>query len=64
MQLRLPDELHARLKAAAEQDAKSVNAEAVIAIEDYLARRQTAQAREFARMIAVRDAALLARLAE
>jgi predicted transcriptional regulator len=64
MQLRLPEELHARLKEAAEQDAKSINAEVVTAVEDYLARRQTAKAREFARMVAERDAALLARLAE
>ncbi|WP_306368809.1 toxin-antitoxin system HicB family antitoxin [Nocardiopsis sp. CC223A] len=64
MHLRLPDDVHARLKAAAEEDGNSTNAEAVIAITDYLARRQTARVRELAREIAREDAELLARLAE
>ncbi len=64
MHLRLPDDVHTRLKAAAEEDGNSVNSEAVTAISDYLARRQTARAREVAARIAERDAELLARLAE
>jgi predicted transcriptional regulator len=63
MQLRLPDELHAQLKAAAAEDDQSVNAEAVAAIADYLARRQTAKVREIAREVAKRDAELLELLA-
>ncbi|GAB2492251.1 hypothetical protein GCM10026982_16030 [Nocardiopsis aegyptia] len=64
MHLRLPDDIHTRLKAAAEEDGNSTNAEAVTAIADYLARRQTAQVRKLAREIAQEDAELLARLAE
>mgnify|MGYP001360982964 CR=1 FL=1 len=64
MHLRLPDDVHAQLKQAAEEDGNSVNTEAVTAISDYLARRQTARVREVAREIAKEDAALLARLGE
>lgn len=64
MHLRLPDDVHAQLKQAAEEDGNSVNTEAVTAISDYLARRQTARVREIAREIAKEDAALLARLGE
>lgn len=55
---------HDRLKAAAAEDGASVNSEAVTAIEDYLSRRQTRKAREFAKMVAVRDAELLDRLSQ
>ncbi|MFE3451995.1 toxin-antitoxin system HicB family antitoxin [Nonomuraea sp. NPDC059194] len=64
MQLRLPDEVHQRLKDAAAEDGVSANTEAVTAIEDYLARRQTDKARAFAKMIAERDAELLERLSQ
>jgi hypothetical protein len=64
MQLRLPDDVHAMLRAAAEEDGNSVNSEAVIAISDYLSRRQTARVREIARGIAKRDAKLLEMLAQ
>lgn len=64
MHLRLPDDVHAQLEQAAEEDGNSVNTEAVTAISDYLARRQTARVREVAREIAKEDAALLARLGE
>lgn len=64
MHLRLPDDVHAQLKQAAEEDGNSVNTEAVTAISDYLARRQTARVREIAREIAKEDAELLARLGE
>ncbi|MFE1169431.1 Arc family DNA-binding protein [Nocardiopsis sp. NPDC058789] len=64
MHLRLPDDVHERLKQAAEEDGHSVNSEAVTAISDYLARRQTARVRDIARRIAEEDAELLARLGE
>lgn len=64
MNLRLPDDVHTRLKAAAEEDGTSTNSEAVTAISDYLDRRQTKQVRDLAREIAREDAELLARLAE
>lgn len=64
MHLRLPDDVHNRLKQAAEEDGNSVNTEAITAISDYLARRQTARIRELAREIAEEDTELLARLGE
>lgn len=64
MNLRLPEEVHARLKAAADEDGTSTNSEAVTAISDYLDRRQTKQVSDLAGQIAREDAELLARLAE
>lgn len=42
MTLRLPHELEAELKAAAEEDRRSVQATIVLAIEVFLAARETA----------------------
>ncbi|GAA0980200.1 Arc family DNA-binding protein [Nocardiopsis tropica] len=64
MNLRLPEDVHARIKEAAEEDGTSVNSEVVLAVREYLARRQTERVRRYALDIAQEDAELLARLAE
>ncbi|GAA1437603.1 YlcI/YnfO family protein [Nocardiopsis tropica] len=64
MNLRLPEDVHARIKEAAEEDGTSVNSEVVTAVREYLARRQTERVRRHALDIAQEDAELLARLAE
>ncbi|MFD6951967.1 CopG family transcriptional regulator [Nocardiopsis sp. TSRI0078] len=64
MHLRLPDDVHAQIKEIAEEDGNSVNTEAVIALKDFIARRQTEKVRQYALEIAEEDAELLARLAE
>ncbi|MFD3685573.1 Arc family DNA-binding protein [Nocardiopsis sp. NPDC058631] len=64
MNLRLPEDVHARIKEAAEEDGNSVNSEVVLAVREYLARRQTERVRQYALEIAQEDAELLARLAE
>lgn len=43
MTLRLPTELDHELRAAAEEDRRSVQQTVVLAIEAYLARRETAE---------------------
>jgi predicted transcriptional regulator len=43
MTLRLPDELEAELKMAAEEDRRSVQATIVLAVEAFLAARETAE---------------------
>jgi len=43
MTLRLPPELDAELRAAAEEDRRSVQQTVLLAIETYLARRETAE---------------------
>ncbi len=43
MTLRLPPHLDAELRAAAEEDHRSVHQEAVFAVETYLALRETAE---------------------
>ncbi|WP_062345341.1 Arc family DNA-binding protein [Herbidospora yilanensis] len=64
LRLRLPDEVHGRLRAVAEEDGNSLNTEIVIAIEEHLARRQTSAVRGIARKVAQRDAELLRRLSQ
>ncbi|QVQ50404.1 Arc family DNA-binding protein [Spiractinospora alimapuensis] len=61
---RPPQEVHTRVKRAAEEDGNSVTSEAATAIEDCLERRQTERVREIAREIARRDAELLDLLAQ
>lgn len=43
MTLRLPEDLEAELRAAAEEDRRSVQQTVVLAIETYLALRETAE---------------------
>lgn len=43
MTLRLPDELDAALRAAAEEDRRSVQQEVIHAVETYLAQRETGE---------------------
>ncbi|MPZ26798.1 MAG: hypothetical protein GEV12_10160 [Micromonosporaceae bacterium] len=43
MTLRLPDELGAELRAAAEEDRRSVHQTIALAVENYLAVRETAE---------------------
>ncbi|MEO3812959.1 Arc family DNA-binding protein [Sphaerisporangium sp. B11E5] len=62
LRLRLPDEVHRRLRNVADEDGNSLNTEIVIAIEEHLARRQTSAVRAIARKVAERDAELLERL--
>lgn len=64
LRLRLPDEIHGRLRTVAEDDGKSLNAEIVIAIEEFLERKQTRTVRAIARKVAQRDAELLDRLSK
>ncbi|MBB2909765.1 putative transcriptional regulator [Streptosporangium becharense] len=64
LRLRLPDETHRRLRAVADEDDTSLNAEIVVAIEEYLERRQTSAVRAIARKVAKRDAELLDRLSK
>ncbi|WP_214110778.1 Arc family DNA-binding protein [Acrocarpospora catenulata] len=64
LRLRLPDEVHSRLRVVAEEDGNSLNTEIVIAIEEHLARRQTSAVRAIARKVAQRDAELLHRLSQ
>lgn len=48
MTLRLPPHLDAELRAAAEEDHRSVHQEAVFAVETYLALRETAEVKAHA----------------
>ncbi|MEO3858887.1 Arc family DNA-binding protein [Acrocarpospora sp. B8E8] len=64
LRLRLPDEIHARLRVVADEDGNSLNSEIVIAIEEHLARRQESAVRAIARKVAQRDAELLHRLSQ
>jgi hypothetical protein len=64
MRLRLPDDVHAGVRQAAEEDGNSVNTEVVIALKEFLASRQTEKVRRYALETAEEDAELLARLAE
>ena len=64
LRLRLPDEIHSRLREVANEDGNSLNSEIVIAIEEHLVRRQTSAVRAIARKVAQRDAELLDRLAQ
>ena len=62
MNLRLAEDLQDRLRTAAAEDGLSMHAAIVIAIDEYLARRQTAMVRGIAREIIARDAELIDRL--
>jgi hypothetical protein len=53
---RLPDDVHAQLGEAAEEDGNSVDAEAVVALKEFIARRQTEKVRRYALEIAGEDA--------
>jgi hypothetical protein len=64
LRLRLPDETHRRLRAVADDDGNSLNAEIVIAIEEHLERKQNSAVRAIARKVAQRDAELLDRLSQ
>jgi predicted DNA-binding protein len=64
LRLRLPDETHRRLRAVADDDGNSLNAEIVIAIEEHLERKQNSVVRAIARKVAKRDAELLDRLSQ
>ncbi|MEV6861904.1 Arc family DNA-binding protein [Streptosporangium subroseum] len=64
LRLRLPDETHRRLRAVADDDGNSLNAEIVIAIEEHLERKQNSAVRAIARKVAQRDAELLYRLSQ
>jgi hypothetical protein len=62
MNLRLTKDVQGRLRTAADEDGLSMHAAIVIAIDEYLARRQTAIVRGIAREIIARDAELIDRL--
>ncbi|WP_159945585.1 MULTISPECIES: Arc family DNA-binding protein [unclassified Nocardiopsis] len=64
MHVRLPEDIQNRIRAAAEEDGNSVNTEVVVALTEFLQRRQTERVRQYALEIAKEDAELLARLAE
>jgi predicted DNA-binding protein len=64
LRLRLPDETHRRLRAVADDDGNSLNAEILIAIEEHLERKQNSAVRAIARKVARRDAELLDRLSQ
>lgn len=64
MTLRLDEEREAKLRLVAEEEAKSMHAVVVTAIDDYLARRNVKQFEQLADNIIDRHATLLARLAE
>ena len=62
--LTLPDDLHAALRAVADEERRSVNATMVTALEAFVAARtHKTQVRAAAQQVAERDAELLARLA-
>ncbi|MET8870411.1 toxin-antitoxin system HicB family antitoxin [Nocardia sp. NPDC004278] len=63
--VRLPDEIHARITAAAEADHISVNSALVQAAEAWVeAQTQRARSRALMREIMIEDAELLARLGD
>jgi predicted transcriptional regulator len=62
MTLRLPDETQALLKHYAEDDGISAHAAAVIAISDWLERKQREEIRRIAEQVLNEDAELLHRL--
>ncbi|MFE1397491.1 Arc family DNA-binding protein [Nocardiopsis dassonvillei] len=64
MRLRLPEDVHAEVRQAAEEDGNSVDTEVVIALREFLANRRTEKVRRYALEIAEEDAELLAGLAE
>jgi len=61
----LPDELHAKLKALADEEHRSMNATIIVAVERYVEDQdRRGRVRELAREVAHRDAELLDRLAQ
>ncbi|MET7945525.1 hypothetical protein [Micromonospora sp. NPDC005324] len=64
MTLRLDDDRERRLRLVADEEARSMHAVVVNAIDDYLARRNAKEFGELADEIIERHATLLARLAE
>ncbi|MFJ9554904.1 CopG family transcriptional regulator [Nocardiopsis sp. NPDC101807] len=64
MNPRLPEDVHARIEEAAEEDGTGVDPEVVTAVGECPARRRTERVRRHALDIAQEDAELLARLAE
>jgi predicted transcriptional regulator len=63
--LSLPDDLHAQLRAVADEEHRSVNATIVVAVERYVGdRNRRSRVRELAAEVARRDAELLDRLAQ
>lgn len=64
MSLRLPDELTAQLRKVAEQEGESMNAAVVIAIREWLERRDADHVQGLFEETATRHARLLSRLAD
>ena len=64
MSLRLPDALARRLREAAEQEGESMNAAVVIAINEWLERRDAQHVQALFEETAEVHARLLARLAD
>lgn len=64
MTLRLDDERERQLRLVADEEARSMHAVVVTAIDDYLARRNAKEFGDLADEIIERHATLLARLAE
>ncbi|HKE50373.1 MAG TPA: CopG family transcriptional regulator [Actinomycetes bacterium] len=62
MNLRLTEDQQDRLRTAADEDGLSMHAAIVIAIDEFLSRRQTAIVRGIAREVIARDAELIERL--
>jgi predicted transcriptional regulator len=64
MSLRLPDELSERLRTAATEEGESVNSAVVVAISDWLDRRDAEHVQGLFEDTAARHARLLERLAD
>ncbi|WP_406073002.1 hypothetical protein [Micromonospora sp. NBC_01638] len=64
MTLRLDDDRERQLRLVADEEARSMHAVVVTAIDDYLARRNAKEFGDLADEIIERHATLLARLAE
>ncbi|MEU8284630.1 hypothetical protein AB0C01_09855 [Micromonospora sp. NPDC048905] len=64
MTLRLDDDRERQLRHVADEEARSMHAVVVSAIDDYLARRNVKEFGDLADEIIERHATLLARLAE
>lgn len=62
MTLRLPDDLDAHLRQVAQEEGNSLQQAAVIAISEYVERRESAKVRAIFERIAEEDSALLDRL--
>lgn len=62
MSLRLPDDLNQRLRDAAKEEGHSMNAAVVLAIQDWLDRREAGHVQSLFEDMATRHARLLDRL--